>query len=104
MMQTAHIHRLDLPIGSRAMVLGKRALMKTKNKALVSCRALIQRLNRVLTKDGLLLKKTKGTRAQKQLGDYFLIDVKRNFVAEMRVDLERLGRKRGVLAAWEKVC
>jgi hypothetical protein len=77
--------------------------MKTETKVLVSRRALIQRLNRVLAEANLLLKKTKGSRMLKQLGDYYLIDLKQNALVEKNVNLETLGRKHAVLAAWERL-
>jgi hypothetical protein len=77
--------------------------MKTATKVLVSRRALLQRLNRVLTEAHLLLKKTKGSRMKKQLGDYYLIDLRRNALVDKDVSLEALGRKHAVLAAWERL-
>ena len=77
--------------------------MRAATKAPVSRRALIQRLNRKLVKDGLTLKKTSGKRAKSDLGEYFVLDLKRNSAAELHVDLEKLGRKHGVLEAWERM-
>jgi hypothetical protein len=77
--------------------------MKSATKVLVSRRALIQRLNHALAETRLLLKKTKGGRMKKQLGEYYLIDLKRNALVEKGVDMEKLGRKHGVLAAWERL-
>ena len=77
--------------------------MKTATKVLVSRRALIQRLNRALAEANLVLKKTKGSRMKKQLGDYYLIDLRRNALVDKDVNLETLGRKHAVLAAWERL-
>jgi hypothetical protein len=77
--------------------------MKAATKAPVSRRALIQRLNRKLVKDGLSLKKTSGKQAKHDLGEYFVLDWKRNLAVELHVDLEKLGRKHGVLEAWERM-
>jgi hypothetical protein len=77
--------------------------MRTATKVLVSRRALIQRLNNALAGSNLLLKKTKGGRMKKQLGDYYLIDLKQNALVETDVDMEKLGRKHGVLEPWERL-
>jgi hypothetical protein len=74
-----------------------------KTRASVSPRALLQRLNRVLLKDGEQIKRTRGVRAQLDLGDYFVLDINGNYIAEKDVDLEEFGRKYKVLAAWEKL-
>lgn len=72
-------------------------------KAPVSRRALIQRLNRKLAKDGLTVKKTSGKRAKADLGEYFVLDWKRSSAVQLHVDLEKLGHKYGVLAEWERM-
>jgi hypothetical protein len=77
--------------------------MKAGTKAPVSRRALIQRLNRKLEKDGMTVKKTSGKRAKIDLGEYFVLDLKRNSAVELHVDLEKLGHKHGVLAEWERM-
>jgi hypothetical protein len=74
---------------------------KKQTKVPVSERALVQRLNRSLAADGMQLKKTVGARAFASLGDYYVIDIARNFVVEKELDIEALGRKRKVLAEWE---
>lgn len=77
--------------------------MNAAAKVMVSHRALIQRLNHALAETHLLLKKTKGGRMKKQLGEYYLIDLKRNALVETDVDMEKLGRKHGVLQPWERL-
>ena len=37
------------------------------------------------------------------LGRYFVVDIQRNFVADMKIDLEPYARDLGVLADWEKL-
>ena len=49
--------------------------------------------------DAQLLKKTRGARAIFDLGDYYTIDVYRNFVIETHVDPIALAQKLGVLGA-----
>jgi hypothetical protein len=72
-------------------------------KAPVSQRALIQRLNRKLEKEGLTVKKTSGKRAKVDLGEFFLLDLKRNSAVKLHVDLQKLGHEHGVLAEWERM-
>lgn len=75
--------------------------MKRGNmKVAISERALIQRLNRTLAKDGEKLRKRRGD-GYHDTGDFYIIDVEKNCVAYMDVDIEQLGRKLGVLAKWE---
>jgi hypothetical protein len=72
-----------------------------KTKVPVSARALLQRLNRVLAQDDLLLKKARGAGVVQQLGEYYVIDTRVNGVVEKDVDLEAFARKRLAMAAWE---
>jgi len=74
---------------------------KKQTRVPVTERALVQRLNRSLAADGMQLKKTVGARAFATLGDYYVVDISRNFVVEKEIDIESLGRKRKVLAEWE---
>jgi len=67
----------------------------------VTRRALIQRVNRALAKDGEQLKATKGTQAQLDLGDFYVIDISGNSVSRKDVDLEKLARELGVLKPYE---
>ena len=75
----------------------------TKQKVPVSMRAVIQRINRKLADDDEVLKTTRGERARFDLGDYYILDQRRNFIAAKYVDPEELARKIGVLAEWEEV-
>jgi hypothetical protein len=72
-------------------------------KAGVTMRALIQRINRKLSTDQEVLKKTRGERACQDLGDYYVLNVNRNWIVGKDVAPEALGRKLGVLSAWEAV-
>jgi hypothetical protein len=72
----------------------------------VSKRALIQRINRQLAKEGQagqMVKATRGDSARKELGDYYAVDLGRNAVVSKQVDLEDLGRKLGVLQPYERL-
>jgi hypothetical protein len=69
----------------------------------VTRRALIQRINRKLAADDQVLKATRGDTARSELGDFYILNYKRNWLMEKRIDLEKLGRKEGVLQAWERL-
>jgi hypothetical protein len=79
----------------------------------VSERALVQRINRALAKEHgkvgsppfarVQLKKTKGARALFDLGEYYEVDVSRNFIREHHVDIEAAGRELKCLEPWEKL-
>ena len=75
-----------------------------KAKVQVSRRALTQRINRKLAENGLLLKLTKGQRAKKDVGDYFIIDTARNEIKETHIELEEYARKHDSLEPWEELC
>lgn len=77
--------------------------MAASKQVPVSRRALFARINRHLKKDGEWLRASRGERALQDLGEYYVIDISRNFVLHKDVDLEDLGRELGVLAAFEKL-
>lgn len=66
----------------------------------VSERALIQRINRQMSKRGETLKKTRGERWRMDLGDFYVVE--NNIITERWVDLEGLGQELGVLKGGEK--
>jgi hypothetical protein len=70
---------------------------------LVSRRALIQRINRKIAGDWEQLKTNRSERWYQNLGDYYVVNVERNFIVETHIDLEDYGRKVGVLKDWEKL-
>ncbi len=84
-----------------------RAQERILKKVPVSERALIQRLNRKIKEDDLVLKKCRpDSRAYNDLGDYFVVDINRNVVIERKldsVDLQSMGRAKKVLADWEEL-
>ena len=69
----------------------------------VSERALLARINRHLA-PAAVLKKAKGARARAELGDFYLLDLRRNVPCRPRVKLEAYGRELGVLAPYERLC
>jgi hypothetical protein len=72
----------------------------TKRLVPIAERALYQRINRKLRGDGEVLKRSRG-RVETTLGDYYVVNVERNFVAQHHVDLVELARELGVMAEWE---
>ena len=67
------------------------------NTVPVTLRAVIQRINRKLAGEDKRLKATRGERARSDLGDYYLLNVNRNFIAAHHVDPEALARELGVI-------
>ena len=54
----------------------------------VSARAIVQRINRVPVTDLQALKVTCGERARFGFGDHYVLDLNKNFVTGMHVDIE----------------
>jgi hypothetical protein len=73
-------------------------------KVPVTSRALMQRLNRALWEEDLMVKKTRPQgRARIDLGEFYLVNWRINGVADKNIDLEDYGREYGVLADYEEV-
>ena len=73
---------------------------------MLSEQALCSRINRKLAKIepfpyGEVLRKTRGERAWLALGDYYLLNVYRNFLVEKDVDLRELGARLKVVSETE---
>ena len=75
--------------------------MAKQSKVPVTMRALVQRINRNLAEKEMQLKKSRG-RLRSDVGEYYVLDINRNFIAKQHVDPEDLGRRLGVLSDWEK--
>lgn len=69
----------------------------------VTTRALVQRINRVLAKQGEVLKKARGAHAPQDLGEWFYLDTKNNVVRRKHVDVEEFGRELEVLKPFENL-
>lgn len=75
-----------------------------KSKVGVSERALIARLNRKLAQECLQVKKCRvDSRDYFNLGDYYVIDLRANFINSQNVDLTVLAKEYGVLAGYEEL-
>jgi len=73
-------------------------------RTLVTVRALVARINRKLAKGQEVLRKCRGdSRFIHDLGDYYVVDVKRNVVVDRDVELETYARALLVLRQSEKV-
>jgi hypothetical protein len=73
------------------------------NKAPVTQRAVIQRINRKLKPDYRQVKTARGPRAEQSLGRYYMIDSYRNAIVDTDIDLDQVARDLQVLGAWERV-
>jgi len=73
----------------------------TRSTVPVTARALVQRINRKLAEHDLVVRKTRGGRAESELGDFYTLNFRINGIVETRVDLEALGREEAVLRDWE---
>lgn len=76
--------------------------MPKQVKVPISERALKQRINRALAADGQALRAARGA-ASAELGEYFIFDIHRDTVKSTHQDLEVLGKKLGVLKAYESL-
>jgi hypothetical protein len=72
-----------------------------KQKVPVSERALIQRINRKLLDDDQVVKSARGSRAEQELGAFYVIDFRHNCIVKKDVALRALGRKLGALRSYE---
>lgn len=78
--------------------------MSKAEKVSVTIETVIQRINRKLAEKDEQLRQPRSTRRERQnLGAYYVIDLRRNFVVDHHVDPEELGRDLGVLREWEQV-
>ncbi len=69
----------------------------------VSFRALEQRINRKLKKEGMTMRRNRGGPYMEQYGPFYVVDLKNNSIVDGVDDLEAYGRQLGVLAEWEKL-
>jgi hypothetical protein len=77
--------------------------MAKQEKAGVTMRAVIQRINRKLAADDEVLKAVRGERLRLDVGDFYIVDTRRNFITGKDIDPEALARELGVLKPWEAV-
>ena len=95
---------------TRVLVYGKvdpwneqNGVTKMKAKVPITMRALTQRINRALLKQDERLYKSRGMQMYLDVGDFYVVDLRGNWVAGKDVDPEELGRELGVLKEYERV-
>ena len=76
---------------------------KAAVKVSVTMRALVQRINRKISHDWLFLKAARSTRASRELGRYYVVNVAVNAIVEKFVDPTELAHEIGVLKRSERV-
>lgn len=76
---------------------------KRKQTAPVTLRAVIQRINRTLKKDGGQIKAARSERARQSLGDFYVVDTQLNAITAHDVDPEELARELGLLMEYEEL-
>jgi hypothetical protein len=80
------------------------AKTKGEGKVPVSTRALLARLNRKLRHEDLMVKTCAPyRRGYDELGDFYVVNTNRNWIAEKNIDLEDFAREYEVLKPWEKL-
>jgi hypothetical protein len=67
----------------------------------VTARALVQRINRQLKKNGVVLKRARGEKAVSEKGEYYIIDESSDTLFGMEINIEEYGRELGVLKPFE---
>jgi hypothetical protein len=73
------------------------------SKCKVRERALIARINRKLAPGEMALRIARGASAQHDVGQYYLLNWRRESVVRTHVSLEQLARELGVLRPWEEI-
>ena len=73
----------------------------------ISADAVIKRINRVLETENpsefLRIKRTRGSRAQQNLGEFYLLNGNRNFILDHHLDLNEVAKQYKVLSITEQV-
>jgi hypothetical protein len=69
----------------------------------ISERSLIRRVNRKLADDDQVLRMARGERAKRHVGEFYVVDTRRNFIVSRHIDLVMFAREMGALKPWERV-
>jgi hypothetical protein len=73
----------------------------------ISADAVIKRINRILEQQNpgefLRIKRTRGSRAQQNLGEFYLVNGNRNFILDHHLDLNEMAKQYKVLSSTEQV-
>lgn len=62
--------------------------------------SLIRRINRKLAEDDQVLRLA---RAKRDVGEFYVVDTRRNFIVSKHIDLVMIAREMGALKPWEHV-
>ena len=76
---------------------------KPRSKVKISERALFQRINRRLKRDGERLQTARSQSTELSIGRYYIVNGDGNYVLHQHVDLEAWGREFGLIRPWEQV-
>jgi hypothetical protein len=69
----------------------------------ISERSLIRRINRKLAEADQVLRMARGERAKRDVGEFYVVDTRRNFIVSKHIDLVMFAREMGALKPWEHV-
>jgi hypothetical protein len=76
--------------------------MTKKPKVMITQRGALQRINRALAPNQILKRARPGPATQEH-GQFYVVDFKRNFLAQRDVNIEDFARELGVIQPWESV-
>jgi hypothetical protein len=77
--------------------------MAVNPKMLVSERAVLLRINRLLKADGEMVKATRSDRWRPEMGDHYVVNFDRGAVVKKGIDLEAYARQLGLLEDYEEM-
>jgi hypothetical protein len=66
-------------------------------------RALLARINRRLKARGEQMFRTRGQKAAKEIGPWYIVSLEKRLVADSRLELETCARRLGALSEWERL-
>lgn len=69
----------------------------------VTERALVQRINRQLTKKGQMLKAARGRGAKEEVGYWYLVDTERNILLSHHCNVVEVAKELDVIYPWESL-
>jgi hypothetical protein len=72
-------------------------------KIKITERALYQRINRRLKRDGERLQTARSQSTELSVGRYYIVNGDGNYILHQHVDLEAWGREFGVIQPWEQL-
>jgi hypothetical protein len=94
----ANLHTVPLKVNGGAYPFVKKTISED---------AVIKRINRILEQQNpgefLRIKKTRGSRAQQDLGEFYLVNGNRNFVVDHHLDLNEVAEQYKVMSSTEQV-